>query len=50
MREFGDLVKDAVEENLNKMLDAEEDELFNTVLHERTKIRIDTRAATTDAS
>jgi putative transposase len=43
-RELGDLVKDTVEETLNKMLDAEADELCNAARYERTDKRIDTRA------
>jgi putative transposase len=43
-RELGDLVKDTVEETLNKMLDAEADELCNAARYERTDKRINSRA------
>jgi transposase-like protein len=43
-RELGDIVKDTVEETLNKMLDAEADELCQATRYERTAKRIDTRA------
>ena len=43
-RELGDLVKDTVEETLNKMLDAEADELCNAARYERTDKRTSSRA------
>jgi len=43
-RELGTLVKDTVEETLNKMLDAEADELCGAGRYERTEARVDTRA------
>ena len=43
-RELGEVVRGTVEETLNKMLDAEADELCNATRYERTVKRIDTRA------
>lgn len=43
-RELGEVVRGTVEETLNKMLDAEADELCNATRYERTEKRIDTRA------
>jgi putative transposase len=43
-RELGDLVKDTVEETLNKMLDAEADELCKASRYEHSDQRVDTRA------
>jgi putative transposase len=43
-RELGDLVKDTVEETLNKMLDAEADELCKANRYEHSAQRVDTRA------
>jgi len=43
-RELGDVVRETVEETLNKMLDAEADELCKATRYERTAKRIDTRA------
>lgn len=43
-RELGEVVRDTVEETLNKMLDAEADELCNAARYERSDKRLDTRA------
>jgi len=43
-RELGAVVKETVEETLNKMLDAEADELCKATRYERTEKRVDTRA------
>ena len=41
---LGDLVRGSVEETLNKLLDAEADQLCNAARYERTEARQDTRA------
>jgi transposase-like protein len=41
---LGDLVRDTVEDKLNKLLDAEADQLCNAARYERTEGRKDTRA------
>jgi putative transposase len=41
---LGELVRGTVEETLNKLLDAEADQLCNAARYERTEARIDTRA------
>lgn len=41
---LGELVRDTVEETLNKMLDAEADQLCNAQRYQRTEARTDTRA------
>lgn len=41
---LGDLVRGTVEETLNKLLDAEADQLCNAARYERTEARTDTRA------
>ncbi len=41
---FNDLVRGSVEEALNKLLDAEADQLCNAARYERTEARKDTRA------
>ena len=41
---LGDLVRGTVEETLNKLLDAEADQLCNAARYERTEARQDTRA------
>ena len=41
---LGDLVRGTVEETLNKLLDAEADQLCNATRYERTEARQDTRA------
>jgi len=41
---LGELVRDTVEETLNKLLDAEADQLCNAARYERTELRKDTRA------
>jgi transposase-like protein len=43
-RELGTVVRDTVEETLNKMLDAEADELCKATRYERCERRADTRA------
>jgi transposase-like protein len=43
-RELSDIVRDTVEETLNKLLDAEADELCGAGRYERSPDRIDTRA------
>lgn len=43
-RELGEVVRDTVEETLNKMLDAEADELCQATRYERSEKRLDTRA------
>ena len=43
-RELGAVVKETVEETLNKMLDAEADELCKATRYERSEKRVDTRA------
>lgn len=43
-RELGAVVKDTVEETLNKMLDAEADELCKAGRYEHSEQRVDTRA------
>jgi len=43
-RELGAVVKDTVEETLNRMLDAEADELCKAARYEHTEKRVDTRA------
>jgi transposase-like protein len=43
-RELGEVVRETVEETLNRMLDAEADELCNAGRYERSPERIDTRA------
>lgn len=42
--QLGELVRDTVEETLNKLLDAEADQLCNAARYERTESRQDTRA------
>ena len=42
--QLGELVRASVEETLNKMLDAEADQLANAGKYERTAARKDTRA------
>ena len=41
---LGDLVRDTVEDTLNKLLDAEAEQLCNAARYERTEARKDTRA------
>ena len=41
---LGELVRDTVEETLNKLLDAEADQLCNAARYERSEARQDTRA------
>ena len=41
---LGELVRGTVEETLNKLLDAEADQLFNAARYERTEARKDIRA------
>ena len=41
--QLGELVRASVEETLNKMLDAEADQLANAGKYERTAVRKDTR-------
>lgn len=43
-RELGDIVRGTVEETLNKLLDAEADELCGAARYERSPDRVDTRA------
>ena len=43
-RELGEIVRGTVEETLNKLLDAEADELCGAGRYERSPDRIDTRA------
>jgi putative transposase len=43
-RELGEVVRETVEETLNKMLDAEADELCKAGRYERSPDRVDTRA------
>ena len=43
-RELGEVVRETVEETLNKMLDAEADELCKAGRYQRTAERVDTRA------
>lgn len=43
-RELGEVVRDTVEETLNRMLDAEADELCHATRYERSEKRKDTRA------
>ncbi len=43
-RELGEVVRETVEETLNKLLDAEADELCKAGRYERTPDRVDTRA------
>ncbi len=43
-RELGEVVRETVEETLNKLLDAEADELCGAGRYERTPERVDTRA------
>lgn len=42
-RELSDIVRDTVEETLNKLLDAEADQLCGAGRYERSPDRIDTR-------
>ena len=42
--QLGEVVRETVEETLNKMLDAEADELCGAKRYERSKERLDTRA------
>ena len=42
--QLGEVVRETVEETLNKLLDAEADELCGAKRYERSKDRIDTRA------
>ena len=41
---LGELVRGSVEETLNKLLDAEADQLCNAARYERSEARLDTRA------
>src|SRR5512137_2213421 len=43
-RELGEVVRETVEETLNKLLDAEADELCKAGRYERSPDRVDTRA------
>jgi putative transposase len=43
-RELGEVVRETVEETLNKLLDAEADELCKAGRYERNADRVDTRA------
>ena len=47
--QLGELVRASVEETLNKMLDAEADQLANAGKYERTAARKDTRAVIANA-
>ncbi len=42
--QLGEVVRETVEETLNKMLDAEADELCGAKRHQRGQQRLDTRA------
>ena len=47
-RELGEVVRETVEETLNKLLDAEADELCKAGRYERSPDRVDTRAGSYD--
>ena len=49
-RELGEVVRETVEETLNKLLDAEADELCKAGRCERTPERVDTRAGSYERS